>query len=189
MSDHEIRSLERQLAQNPSDPEVAARLFNARRRAGIAIETHYGLQNSSSGKYLLYWYPGNARIEETKNLGPGNGYKNIFKTREAAYNEVRRIQRGGFNIDHYRIVEIQTLTLETPGPLIGEIGDQIEMELLQAKKEAQISKLKELETKEQELLEKKKRAQQEKLKKIEAAEAKLQKKIKSKGGVDETKSV
>lgn len=173
MSDQEIRALERQLAQNPADADVAARLVNARRRSGIQTNGHYVIQNSKNGKYYHDWYPG-GQIREVKAYADLSPYGGIFKTREAAFNLMRRLQREA-NIDHYRLVEVQTL--ELPGPLFGEIKDQMEMELLQAKKEAQLAKLQALETKEQALLEKKKLAQHEKLKKLEAAEAKLQKRL------------
>lgn len=177
MSDEELRALERQYQTTP-DEETGTRLFNARRRAGFEVDTIFALRNSKNGRYFQSWFPYGARqpseVANIKELTPQYG---LFKNREDLFKEVKRLQRGKVNISNYQIVEVQTMRLETAGPSVSDMTDQIELELLQAKKESQLKKLKKLEVEEQALLEIKKKQEKEKLAKLQKEEEKLQKKL------------
>ena len=178
MSDEELRALERQYAATP-DEETAVKLFNARRRSGFIVETVYVLQNSKNKRYYQSWYRYSEQPREINSITDLSATAGLFKTRLAALKEVKRLRKS-INIDHYQLVEIQTMRLETAGPLIKDMIDQLEMELLQAEKETQLEKLKKIETEEQALLELKKKQEKEKLAKIQAKEEALQKKLKKK---------
>jgi hypothetical protein len=196
MSDQEIRALERQVQTDPADANAQIKLFTARRRAGVPVESYYRLLNIKTGKYYQYWaryYDGNAnggRTVDTNITDPRINANGFFKTREMALREVKTLHRHGVELANYQLVEFQTMTLEIVGPILSTILDQIEVELLHAKKEQQLRKLQKLETEEQELLKKKTLQEKAKLQKLEAKEADLREKLEakeSKKKVKETK--
>jgi len=199
MSDQEIRALERQAQADPADTDAQVKLFAARRRTGVTCESTFQIRNIKSGKYIQSWYQGHAEIMKAnrseKNLvlreatlsfvsATGQGR---YSTREAILKDIKRLQKAGLDLASYQIVELQTMTLETPGPTLIDIVDQIDVELLQARKEAQLKKLQKIEVEEKALLQERMLTEQAKLKKLEAAvekkEASLKKKLKGSADV------
>jgi len=150
MSDQEIRALERQVQSDPADTDAKVKLFTARRRAGVPIETYFRLRNIQNKKYFQYWDSYGRSIRETTIEEPRSA--GFFRTREAALKEVKALHKRGAELSNYQLVEFQTMTLEIVGPVLSTMMDQIEVELLHAKKELQLKKLQKLEVEEQELL-------------------------------------
>jgi len=182
MSDQEIRALERQVQADPVDTETQVRLFTARRRAGVPIESYFRLRNIQNGKYFQYWDSYGHNIRETiasRQVGAHEHPQSVgfFKSREAALKEVKALHKRGAELSTYQLVEFQTMTLEIAGPIVSTMMDQIEVELLHAKKELQLKKLQKLEVEEQELLKQRTLVEKAKLQKLEAKEASLQKKV------------
>lgn len=187
MSDQEIRALERQTQADPADSDAQIKLFTARRRAGIPVESYFRLRNTQNGKFYQYWdrYSGMddispGRVHETTNIDTRINAAGFFKDRLSALKEVAILLKRGADLTNYQLVEFQTMTMEIAGPSLASIQDEIEVELLQAKKEQQLKKLRKLETEEQELLKQRTLAEKAKLEKLEAKETSLQKKLKGK---------
>lgn len=186
MSDQEIRALERQAQTDPGDADAQIKLFTARRRAGVPIESTFRIRNIKTGKYFQYW----SNYDGIKQLHDVTTGAEEFKSRETALKHIHSLSKKGVNWDDYQLVECQTMRLEIAGPPLSTLMDQIEVELLHAKKEQQLRKLQKLETEEQELLKKKTLQEKAKLQKLEAKEADLREKLEakeSKKKVKETK--
>jgi len=177
MSDQEIRALERQVQSDPANHDAQIKLFTARRRAGAPVESSYRIRNIQTGKYFQYWnnYDGLKQLHDSTISGAEE-----YKTREEALKVIHSHAKKGADWSNYQLVEYQTMRLEIAGASLSTILDQIEVELLQAKKELQLKKLRKLEIEEQELLKQKTLAEKVKLEKLEAQEASLQKKLKGK---------
>lgn len=177
MSDQELRALERQVLADPSDEGSQIRLFNARKRTGVPFQSYFRLRNLTTGKYYKTYQSWTKTVEESALESILEGHRaydsSFFSTRDHAIKEIHRLVKAKVDLSNYQLVEYQSMTLEISGPPLSTMTEQIEVEMLQAKKEAQLKKLKKIEIEEQALLEARKANELAKLKKLEEKEQAL----------------